>query len=66
MYELQSMPVAQTATQVDPANFITRGEFEEAINWVKKYLEDFTSASRESAAANEPTSEVPKPRSFDF
>lgn len=70
MYGLQEMPIVEQTTQIDPNNFITRGEFEDAISWVKKYLEDFTSASREAAAANapvntEPKQEVPK-RSFDF
>ena len=71
MYELQEMPVSEQQTQMDPNNFITRVEFEDTINWVKKYLEDFTSASRESAAAavqvsEETKTEVPKPRSFNF
>lgn len=71
MYELQEMPVSEQQTQMDPNNFITRVEFEDTINWVKKYLEDFASASRESAAAGvqmskETKAEVPKPRSFDF
>ena len=71
MYELQEMPVSEQQTQIDPNNFITRVEFEDTINWVKKYLEDFASASRESAAAavqvsEETKTEVPKPRSFNF
>lgn len=71
MYELQEMPVSEQQIQMDPNNFITRVEFEDTINWVKKYLEDFTSASRESAAAavqvsEETKTEVPKPRSFNF
>ena len=71
MYELQEMPISEQQTQMDPNNFITRVEFEDTINWVKKYLEDFASASRESAVAGvqmseETKAEVPKPRSFNF
>ena len=71
MYELQDMPVSEQQTQMDPNNVITRVEFEDTINRVKKYLEDFASASRESAAAavqvsEETKTEVPKPRSFNF
>ena len=71
MYELQAMPKEEQLTQMDLNNFITRNEFEEAMNQVKKYLENFALASKEPAAAGTQKTEekkvdVPKSRSFDF
>lgn len=73
MYELAEIPVtAESRTDFDTSNFVTRNEFEDAINQLKKYLEASASASRIPAAASEPVE--PKPvqksitteRSFDF
>lgn len=72
MYELKEIPTMERTIEVDTSNFITRGEFEETMSWIKNYLESFASASRESAAANVQVTEKPvqqesaPKRSFDF
>ena len=67
MYELKEMPVAEHSVNLDIANFITREEFEGAINRLKNYLITPAIEKTEKPSANDATKIVPKEeRSFDF
>ena len=64
MYELKEMPVAEQPVAVDPSMYITRMEFEEAMNRLKNYLIAPTNENTAPAAADQPVKK--EQRSFDF
>ena len=64
MYELKEMPIAEQP-KLD-ANYVTRSEFEEAINRLKNYLNPNTVEKTEPVAADATTKQVPEQRSFEF
>ena len=67
MYELKEVPIQENSGVIDTSNFITRGEFEETMNWVKNYLT--TSLNGKTEAATEDPASKPKQenqRTFDF
>lgn len=67
MYELKEMPITEQPVAVDTSNFITRGEFEEAMNRLKNYLIAPANESTAPAAAIAPSKQEEKEqRSFDF
>jgi hypothetical protein len=67
MYELKEMPIAEQSVDVNVANFVTRKEFEGAINRLKNYLIAPAIENTEPSTATAAGKEVPKEeRSFDF
>jgi hypothetical protein len=64
MYGLKEMPVAEQPVAVDPSMYITRMEFEEAMNRLKNYLIAPTNENTAPAAADQPAKK--EQRSFDF
>ena len=66
MYELKETPIAESAQAVDTSNFITRNEFEDAINRMKNYLNSLSIEKTETATINAPVNQEPKQRSFEF
>ena len=66
MYELKELPIAAPVQPVDTSSFVTRNEFEEAINRLKNYLNSFSIEKTEAPTVKEPMKPVPEPRSFDF
>jgi hypothetical protein len=65
MYELKETPIMEQPL-VDTTNFITRSEFEEAMNRLKNYLITPTNENTITATASVPVKQEPEPRSFDF
>lgn len=68
MYELKEMPIMDQPAIVDVSNFITREEFEGAMNQLKNYLIAPGNGNTETSVVTEPVKQVPKKeqRSFDF
>ena len=66
MYELKETPIAEPVQTVDTSNFITRNEFEDAINRMKNYLNSLSIEKTETATASVPVNQEPKQRSFEF
>ena len=67
MYELKETPIMEQPI-VDTSKFVTRGEFDEAMNRFKNYLNSFSIEKTEPAVENDPSATKPEKseRSFDF
>lgn len=67
VYEFKETPITEQPVAVDTSNFITRGEFEEAINRLKNYLIVPSNEMTEAPAASNTVAQQKKEeRSFEF
>ena len=65
MYELKETPIADSATSIDTANFVTRSEFESAMKQLETILANMASQKAPEPQVKAPSTENGKP-SFNF